>query len=136
MPTYRNDTDTIFSQIEKMDGSKADLAPGEVGESKYFLGTPGLTLISETPYYNPLIGAQMITLDSSYQNVPVDLKARQVVFIGNEGSITAYAQSETNAPPLLENHDASSVVIPIKAGGRFSKLRVAGSGTWRAIQTR
>ena len=136
MPTVKNITDNTIN-VYDMNDRLVPLGPNKQMESSRFPADEEvLELISDTPYYNRVISNDAVVLSESYADVTVDLDTDILVCIGSTGTITVFAQDETNTPPELNDYPSESPVVIIEAKGRMNKLRVKGSGTWHVIQYR
>jgi hypothetical protein len=106
MPVYKNETvNKISERIEISFGQTLTLTfePGETKQTQYVLTNGNLTLISETPYYNPVVTAEAVTSTGAVDDKTVSLNFdAHVLSIYNPSAIlvTCFLQSKSNTPGL------------------------------------
>ena len=102
MPTYRNDTAGNIV-IENINGQIQSVAPAGTVES-YIVGHSVLTLVSDDPYYNPIIERHSVSSTGAADPQEVELSGLSGEWILIDdvtgGPVTVYLQSTSNTPAV------------------------------------
>ncbi len=131
MPIYRNDNNAPYL-MRDTSGNTRTVVPGESIQSLRIYDYPGLTLLSETPYYNPVLSLDEVSFaKAEKQEVAVNVSETRKILVYNVTGceVSVYLQSIANAPGLhsalgsgdtLEvdvDHNASKVVLVSNGAG-------------------
>jgi hypothetical protein len=106
MPVYKNETDEmIVEEVESSDGQrfKVKIAPGETKTTEYVLTDSGLTTVSETPYYNPLMTTHSVSSTGvgDDQTIQISRETKLVsIFNASSVQVNAFLRSTDNLPGL------------------------------------
>lgn len=137
MPTYTNGTSNVVF-IENSQGDLEELKPGKTMETVYFCDheTLGLTMDSETPYYEREVSDDVLTgLSSSPQAVTVDPATRLVLILQITDMVTVH-RNHDGSVPLLRDHQKSDGIFMFESDTRTKRFLVTGSGSCRVLQLR
>ena len=116
MPTYHNLTDNDVTVDNIL------FHGGETRETDRILSSNDLTLVSEEPFFNPVI-ADTIVVAASGSTYTLNMSASSyaIEITGIEGTANVYFNNVLNTPPLLVR-TGSSVVFKNK--GRVEALYI------------
>jgi hypothetical protein len=130
MPTYRNDTGLpIYTTVK---GGTVFLTVGQTYVTEYILSDPNLTLVSATPYYNPLIDYHRVVSsgpgDDKTVSISLDSKKVRLLKI-NAAEVDIYLQSLSNTPPIIQDWGENDPMIDIETDGKVSSMIIQFSAS-------
>jgi len=117
MATYKN---TLGTELTV---NNITFLPYETKSTQYILMHGSLTLISEEPYYNPIIYDETLTITSTFTlNLRRGASLLRLTPISG-GTLEVYFNNILNTPPLVLVETTQ-----LEDFGRFSSLIFVGSG--------
>lgn len=121
MPTYINNT----SASVQAEGTNY-VNPGDTYSTIKMLSNTDLTLLSETPYYNPLLGAETITVEASgaAQSYSVSLDSKVIRLTPISGTPRVYINNQNNTPALTVTES-----ISLENSGKINLIYVDNAGS-------
>ena len=134
MPTYRNDNNTPHL-IQDTSGDTKTVAPGETVQTYRIYSYPGLTLLSETPYYNPVVCLdEVVFAKAGKQVVAVNVSETQRILVYDVSGceVIVYLESTANAPGL---HSAlgSNDTLEVDVDRNASRLVLVSNGAGSCV---
>ena len=100
MPTYRNDSETVYSVLDLNDRKQA-VQPGESIETFQLLDLSGMTKTDDAPYFNPSGGVHDITSSGVGDDQTITLSSETdeiEIWNESEADITCFLRSTANTP--------------------------------------
>lgn len=113
MPTYRNDGPG-YEAVELTDGRDYLVAPGETVQTyRRYPGKSNLTMTSEEPRYNPVIGVDNVVDTGSAVSVDADAESLEI-YNKSSSDVDMYWDNGQNTP-----------ATPVPAGGyrKFTDIK-------------
>ena len=134
MPTYRNDNNTPYLMRDTVGDTKT-VAPGESIQTYRIYSYPGLSLLSRTPYYNPVVSVdEVVFAKAGKQEVAVSISETRKILVYNVTGceVTVYLESIANAPGL---HSAlgSSDTLEVDVDHNASKMVLVSNGAGACV---
>lgn len=123
MPTYQNTTS------KRLDIGDKIVKPSEIIKTYKYLNVDGLTMISEDPYYNPVILLESVTFvgaETKEVIVPRPEIDLECVVKDTTVKVTIYLNSITNTPPALILNAGEIGQVSLK--GCVGKLIIESEG--------
>ncbi len=102
MPTYRNNTPVSITVNDPVGGT-ITFAPSETKTSVYILTDVRITMVRETPYYNPLLEETLLvmTTGASATFVTTDIASRYIRLTPASGTAEVFINSFANTPAMV-----------------------------------
>ena len=126
MPTYRNDTSAPIP-VKSLSGDIVQVLPGK--EVQTYDRNSSLTLLSETPKYNPTKGVETLTVTAAgneYIDVPAGAKYFKVWRVSGSYKVSIFYQSITNSPAVAALDELDMFTGEID--GKVDRLALQFSG--------
>lgn len=128
--TYRNDgTGPVI--LKDKNGKQTVLQPGNTIETYYYSNDSNLTKTSDEPYVNPALQRDDVSGGSS---ASMNLNANFVILRIISGTVSVYAQTTSNTPPIVDGWGDDDTRIQFPYDGTYDTLVVTGPGTVRIEQ--
>lgn len=135
MPTYTNNHHKSITVLDER-GVAKQLEPGESIETWFFSDDTNLTKDSDTPLFPRMAGGESVTAIAGGVEVPISPRCDYITVEQITGTISVYADAETNEQLLLLDKTGEDAVKVIDAFGTIGKLIVKGSGDCVVYQHR
>jgi hypothetical protein len=121
MPTYKNNTNETISV--NVFGGTVYVNPGQTYITEYIINGSALTLLSATPYYNPVVNWHRVVSTGPGDDKTVNLdinktKTARILKINTTGNIDVYLRSTNNYPPILLDWNVMDPIADISIDGK------------------